>query len=301
MSSTCCADLPPRSARRFDQVGVERARRQHAGAAGGEAQQVGDARLVDREEGVEDGGHQDGAARVRLGDVAGTRAGRARAAATCRLSSSSPMALAQRAAQAGRVAELLASCAEQVLAGERMSPRVRGDLVAQHLGKREVLEQRHDVGEGLVEGEHVGVARLDEAAVHAVEQRVRGLVGDDVVRQAGEDHAAGQVLAGRVARRRGSSRTAAPSSPGCSRRWPRAARAGRCAGAARSASRSCGCVSLRRRPRRPQRLAAEGALEVVDGHHRDGVDHLLVELRVPSEGARPSCASRCGSSRSTGS
>ena len=60
------------------------------------------------------------------------------------------------------------------------------DLVAQHLGQREVLEQRHDVGEGLVEGEHVGVARLAEAAVHAVEQGVRHLVRDDVVRQAGE-------------------------------------------------------------------------------------------------------------------
>ena len=50
-----------------------------------------------------------------------------------------------------------------------------------------MLEQRDDVGEGLVEGEHVGVARLDEAPVHAVEQRVRRLVRDDVVREAGED------------------------------------------------------------------------------------------------------------------
>ena len=33
----------------------------------------------------------------------------------------------------------------------------------------------------------VGVARLDEAAVQAVEEGMRRLVGDDVVRQAGED------------------------------------------------------------------------------------------------------------------
>ena len=39
----------------------------------------------------------------------------------------------------------------------------------------------------------VGVAGLDEAAVQAVEQRVGRLVRDDVVRQAGEDHAARQV------------------------------------------------------------------------------------------------------------
>ena len=50
-----------------------------------------------------------------------------------------------------------------------------------------MLEQRDDVGERLVEGEHVGVARLVEAPVDAVEQRVRHLVGDDVVAQAGED------------------------------------------------------------------------------------------------------------------
>ena len=57
-----------------------------------------------------------------------------------------------------------------------------------------MLQQRDDVGEGLVEGADVGVRRLQEAAVHAVEQRVRGLVRDDVVRQAGEDHAAGHVV-----------------------------------------------------------------------------------------------------------
>ena len=32
--------------------------------------------------------------------------------------------------------------------------------------------------------------------MHAVEQRVRGFVRDDVVRQAGEDHAAGHVIGG---------------------------------------------------------------------------------------------------------
>ena len=50
-----------------DEVGVELPCRQDAGAAGGDPQQVGDARLVDRQEGVEHGGHQDRAAVVRLG------------------------------------------------------------------------------------------------------------------------------------------------------------------------------------------------------------------------------------------
>ena len=94
----------------------------------------------------------------------------------------------QGAALADRLAELLRQLAEQVLAGQVAARR--RDLVPQDVRQGEVLEQRHDVGERLVEGEHVGVARLDEAAMHAVEQRVRRLVGDDVVRQAGEDRAA---------------------------------------------------------------------------------------------------------------
>ena len=49
-----------------------------------------------------------------------------------------------------------------------------------------MLEDSDDVGEGLVEGEHVGVGGVLEAPVHPVEQRVRRLVRDDVVGQAGE-------------------------------------------------------------------------------------------------------------------
>ena len=61
---------------------------------------------------------------------------------------------------------------------------------ARTLGEREVLEQRDDVGEGLVEGaDVVGLVGVEIAAVHAVEQRVRRLVRDDVVRQAREHHA----------------------------------------------------------------------------------------------------------------
>ena len=71
-----------------------------------------------------------------------------------------------------------------------------------------MLHQRHDVGEGFMEGEDVGIRRLEEVTMHAVEQRVGGFVGDDVVRQAGEDHAAGHVLGGSRVRRGESSRTA---------------------------------------------------------------------------------------------
>ena len=50
-----------------------------------------------------------------------------------------------------------------------------------------MLEERDDVGERLVEGVDVAVRRLVEARVNAVEKGVRRLVGDDVVREAGED------------------------------------------------------------------------------------------------------------------
>ena len=46
-----------------------------------------------------------------------------------------------------------------------------------------MLEQRDDVGERLVEGEHVGIGPLLKAGMQPVEQRMRGLVRDDVVRR----------------------------------------------------------------------------------------------------------------------
>jgi hypothetical protein len=57
-----------------------------------------------------------------------------------------------------------------------------------------MLEQRHDVGERFVERVYVGIARLVEAWVDAVEKGVRHLVRDDVVRQAGENRRAGCVV-----------------------------------------------------------------------------------------------------------
>jgi hypothetical protein len=91
-----------------------------------------------------------------------------------------------------RLAELLRQRAQQPLlpqiaAGAR-------DLGAQRLGQAEMLEQRDGIGEGLVKGQHVGVGRLAHAPVQPVEQRVRDLVRDDVVREAGEDQLAGAAF-----------------------------------------------------------------------------------------------------------
>ena len=168
-----------------DQVGMQLPGGQDAGAVGRDPQQIGDAALVDRQEGVEDGGDEDRAAIVRLGQVrVVVRIGLARLPLAGLLVDLADR-VAERAALAGRLAELLRELAQEVLAREVAARR--GDLVAQHVGEGEVLEERDEVRERLVEGEHVGIARLVEAAVHAVEQRVRHLVRDDVVGEAGED------------------------------------------------------------------------------------------------------------------
>ncbi len=111
-----------------------------------------------------------------------------------------PMASRRAPAHARGPAELSSELAEQALLRVDVAT-CPGDLMPKNLAEREVLKQRHDVGECLVKGEHVGIGRTIEAAVHAVEQGVRGFVGDDVVRQAGEHHAAGHVVTGIIGRR----------------------------------------------------------------------------------------------------
>ena len=163
-----------------------------------------------------------------------------------------------------------------------MSPRVRRDLAAPApRGMVKCCMQRDDVGEALVQRQHVGVGRLVEAAVHAVEDGVGGLVGDDVVRQAGVDAAAGHVVAGVV--RRGlevaeQQRDLLRAVEGVG--LPERVRAD-----GQLLDEAAVVVGvLRVRPGPPEDGAAERALEVLDRLHRHGVDHLLVELRVALRG-----------------
>src|SRR6266545_1010889 len=116
-----------------------------------------------------------------------------------------------------------------------------------------------------------------ESSVHPVEDRVGGLVGDDVVRETGVDAAAGHVIARVV----GSCLEVAEQDRDLLRTvegigLPKRVRAdvqlldeGAVVG---------GLVRVR--PRAPEDGATEGALEVLDRPHRHGIDHLLVELRV---------------------
>ena len=167
--------------------------------------------------------------------------------------------------------------------------------VAEHAGIREVLEQRHDVGEGLVERQHVGVDRLVEARMHSVEQRMGGLVGDDVVRQAGEDERAGGVVGVLDADREVAEQQ---------RLLGRAVVGVAVAHGVGVDAQPADEVGLERRAfaaaRGPQRHPAERLLEVADGVHRHRVDHLLVELRVGLRRRQPVRASTHCSLRSTG-
>ena len=90
--------------------------------------------------------------------------------------------VAQRAAQSRGAAELTGKLSQQVLLVSEIAARA-GDLVPQDLREREVLQQRDDVGEGFVKGPDVGIGGLEKVPVHAVEQRMRRLVRDDVVRR----------------------------------------------------------------------------------------------------------------------
>ena len=168
---------------------------------------------------------------------------------------------------ASRIAEL-AGQAEHRAVGDRRVGQVGatlGDVLGHDLGVREVLEDGDDVGEPLVEREHVGVGRIRVMRAEPLEHSVCRLVGDDVVRQCGEHDL---VRAGSVP---GSSASAAkyPNSSANrsrrSRRSLRRTRAGRRAGAGL--------------PSPPER-ASEPALERLQHAHDHRVDHLLVEPRV---------------------
>jgi hypothetical protein len=69
------------------------------------------------------------------------------------------------------------------------------DLVTQEFLEGEMLEEGNNIGKALVEGEHIGVGRLEEVGALAMDDGMSQLVNDHIVRQAGEDHLAGQVEA----------------------------------------------------------------------------------------------------------
>src|SRR5215213_10034686 len=170
--------------------------RKYTGAASNDPHQIPDAVVVESEEGIENGRHQDAAARMRLVLLLEHSRIWPRSLPDSLLVRSSQI-VTQRAALANSLPELLGQLAQQVVRFQ-VSPCVR-DLMAKHLGIREMLEQRHHVGERLMKGPDVLVARFIEIGVHAIDERVGGLVSDDVVRETGKDGAAGKMATTLVA------------------------------------------------------------------------------------------------------
>ena len=183
--------------------------------------------------------------------------------------------VAQRRAAAGGPAELLRELREQAL-GVQVAARP-ADLALQHRRVREVLEERHDVGERLVECVDVRVARLVESRVDAVEEGVRHLVRDDVVRQAGEDERPRDVMDvlgrdGEISEQQRLLLRAVVGVPVPQRVWVDAQ--------SPHELPSVLAVGGPEPPVRPERHAPERPLEVPNRGHGDRVDHLLVELRI---------------------
>jgi hypothetical protein len=171
-----------------------------------------------------------------------------------------------------RLAELDCELGQQVARAQVAAGP--GDLVAQHTRQREVLEQRDQVGEGLVERERVRIARVEQGRVHAVEDRVRRLVGHDVLGQAREHRAPG-IDASRI-RVRG--REVAEEQRLALRIVERVLLPQRVRVDAQLTDVLGGAVA--RYARRPQHPAPQGVLEVLDRPHRHRIHHLLVELRA---------------------
>src|SRR5437588_9301270 len=112
---------------------MQGARTQYAGTAGGDAQKIFNATLVNTQESLEHRGYQDRAAFMRLA--------RARVVRLCGVD---PDGAPQRLGAAERSAELLSKVRHE-FPGPQVAARAR-DLEPQQFRKTEMLEDRHDVG-----------------------------------------------------------------------------------------------------------------------------------------------------------
>ena len=84
-----------------------------------------------------------------------------------------------------RLAELYGKLPEQVLC-EKIATGL-ANLVLEGLRESEVLKQRDNIGEGLMERRHVGIAPEMIAAMQAVQEGMGGFVRNNVVRDGAVD------------------------------------------------------------------------------------------------------------------
>ncbi|OPZ88025.1 MAG: hypothetical protein BWY76_00161 [bacterium ADurb.Bin429] len=151
-----------------------------------------------------------------------------------------------------------------------------GDLLAQHRRVGEMLEEGHQVGNGFVQRQHVDIRWLHKARVQAIHQRMGGLVSDNIVREAGERRAArqrqagGDMRGGKVAEEERFLLWAVIRISLAQGMWVDSQVVDKLAVLLLG-------ISAIRGPEQP---ASQRLFEVEDGGAGNGINHLLVELRI---------------------
>ena len=170
------------------QVGMQPAARESDSAARRQPKQIGDGGLIPIQVGVEHRTDETRAAFVRFsGGVVAL--GCAQHSAEVGIDRA-----AQRLAAPSGLPELrgeIEQCGAVLDASGRRGDRVQNDILV-----GEMLKERYQVGEGFMPCEHVRVRGDGKVPAEPVNKRMGDFVGDDVRRQAGEDHLAGQIGAG---------------------------------------------------------------------------------------------------------
>ena len=88
--------------------------------------------------------------------------------------------VAQRTVAAGRLTELPCKTAQQ-LVGRKLAASL-ADRKTDKLLNGEVMKQRDNVGERLVECRNIWIGHVLEAAMQPIKQRMRDLVSDNIAR-----------------------------------------------------------------------------------------------------------------------
>src|SRR5262249_52488216 len=151
-----------------------------------------------------------------------------------------------------------------------------GDLMTQNLREREMLKQSDDVRKPFVKREHIWIRRVQEGTAHSIQQRMGGLVRDDVVRQAGKHHTARHVI-GRVILTRSEIPEKKRNFLGSVISVSLAQRV-RIDPQARNKNRIILGTFRRVGARAPKSPSPEAVLKVINGQTGDRICHLLMKL-----------------------
>jgi len=203
--------------------------------------------------------------------------------------------VAQGLVSPGCLSELHGELREQGAATE--VPACSGDLVAQDFGVGEVLQEGDDIGERFMEGVDIRVGGFGEVDMHPVQNGVGHFMSDDVVGETGKDHATGigvsgvGVFGGEVAKEDRPFLRRVVGVPGAEGMRVEAETLDKLIAQIADLFPGFYPGSFLSEPGilagripgaqgRPEEGATQGIFKVPDRLHGDGIDHLLMELRV---------------------